>query len=80
MGGCDESLALSRSSRCSRFRSVSQCGEPTSIVVAQLSPRRLTQSISRSCGTDPSGKRTTYSNALLARIAKATDVEPGRMP
>jgi hypothetical protein len=29
------------------------------------------------CGTDPSGKRTTYSNACFARAAKATNVTPG---
>jgi hypothetical protein len=29
------------------------------------------------CGTDPNGKRVTYSNACFARAAKATDVTPG---
>ena len=30
--------------------------------------------------TDQNGKRTTYSNACFARIAKATNVSPGECP
>jgi len=29
------------------------------------------------CGTNPSGMRTTYSNACFARAARATNVTPG---
>jgi hypothetical protein len=51
------------------------------IVVAQASPPEVcTQVHQPVCGTDPSGKRTTYSNACFARIAKATDVSPGECP
>jgi len=32
------------------------------------------------CGTNPSGMRTTYSNACFARAARATNVTPGECP
>jgi hypothetical protein len=32
------------------------------------------------CGTNPSGMRTTYSNACFARVARATNVTPGECP
>jgi hypothetical protein len=47
-------------------------------ILAQASPPEVcTQIYQPVCGTDPSGKRTTYSNACFARIAKATNVTPG---
>jgi hypothetical protein len=47
-------------------------------ILAQASPPEVcTQIYQPVCGTDPSGKRTTYSNACFARVAKATNVTPG---
>jgi hypothetical protein len=47
-------------------------------ILAQASPSEVcTQIYQPVCGTDPSGKRTTYSNACFARAAKATNVTPG---
>jgi hypothetical protein len=51
------------------------------ITVAQAStPEVCTEVYQPVCGTDPNGKRTTYSNACFARIAKATNVSPGECP
>ena len=48
------------------------------VILAQASPPEVcTQVYQPVCGTDPSGKRTTYSNACFARVAKATNVTPG---
>ena len=50
-------------------------------ILAQASPPEVcTQVYQPVCGTDPNGKRTTYSNACFARIAKATNVTPGECP
>jgi hypothetical protein len=52
-----------------------------STTVAQASSPEVCTSIYQPvCGTDPSGKRTTYSNACFARVAKATNVSPGECP
>lgn len=59
--------------------SAGAAGRP--IVVAEAStPEVCTQVYQPVCGTDPSGKRTTYSNACFARVAKATNVSPGECP
>jgi hypothetical protein len=51
------------------------------VVVAQAAtPEVCTEVYQPVCGTDPNGKRTTYSNACFARIAKATNVSPGECP
>jgi Kazal-type serine protease inhibitor domain len=51
------------------------------IILAQASPPEVcTQVYQPVCGTDPNGKRTTYSNACFARVAKATNVTPGECP
>jgi hypothetical protein len=51
------------------------------IVIAQASPPEVCTEIYQPvCGTDQNGKRTTYSNACFARIAKATNVSPGECP
>jgi len=48
------------------------------IILAQASPPEVcTQIYQPFCGTDPTGKRVTYSNACFARVAKATNVTPG---
>lgn len=47
------------------------------IVLAQGTPEVCTEVYQPVCGTDPSGKRVTYSNACFARAAKATNVTPG---
>jgi hypothetical protein len=47
------------------------------IVIAQNTPEVCTEIYQPVCGTDPSGKRVTYSNACFARAAKATNVTPG---
>jgi hypothetical protein len=50
-------------------------------VIAQAStPEVCTEVYQPVCGTDPNGKRTTYSNACFARIAKAANVSPGECP
>jgi len=47
-------------------------------IVAQASPPEICSQIYQPvCGTDPSGKRVTYSNECFARAAKATNVTPG---
>jgi hypothetical protein len=46
------------------------------LILAQT-PEVCTQVYQPVCGTDPSGKRVTYSNACFARVAKATNVTPG---
>ena len=52
-----------------------------STIVAQASPPEIcTQMYQPVCGTDPSGKRVTYSNECFARAAKATNVTPGECP
>jgi hypothetical protein len=48
-----------------------------STVLAQNTPEVCTEVYQPVCGTDPSGKRVTYSNACFARAAKATNVTPG---
>ena len=51
------------------------------IILAQASPPEVcTEVYQPVCGTDQNGKRTTYSNACFARIAKATNVTPGECP
>jgi hypothetical protein len=48
------------------------------IILAQAAPPEVcTQVYQPVCGTDPGGKRVTYSNACFARVAKATNVTPG---
>ena len=43
-------------------------------------PQVCTQVYQPVCGTDPAGKRVTYSNDCFARAAKATNVTPGECP
>jgi hypothetical protein len=51
------------------------------VILAQAPPPEVcTEVYMPVCGTDQSGKRTTYSNACFARIAKATNVTPGECP
>jgi hypothetical protein len=51
------------------------------IILAQASPPEVCTEIYQPvCGTDPNGRRTTYSNACFARMAKATNVTPGECP
>ncbi|TMJ26234.1 MAG: kazal domain protein [Alphaproteobacteria bacterium] len=52
------------------------------VVLAQVSspPEVCTEVYQPVCGTDQNGKRTTYSNACFARIAKATNIKPGECP
>jgi Kazal-type serine protease inhibitor-like protein len=50
------------------------------VILAQASPEVCTEVYQPVCGTDQSGKRTTYSNACFARIAKASNVTPGECP
>jgi hypothetical protein len=47
------------------------------ILLAQSTPEVCTEIYQPVCGTDPNGKRVTYSNACFARAAKATGVTPG---
>lgn len=49
-------------------------------VLAQNTPEVCTDIYQPVCGTDPDGKRVTYSNACFARAAKATNVTPGGCP
>jgi hypothetical protein len=49
-------------------------------VLAQNTPQVCTEVYQPVCGTDPSGRRVTYSNACFARAAQATDVKPGECP
>jgi hypothetical protein len=49
------------------------------IVLTQV-PEVCTQIYQPVCGTDPAGKRVTYSNDCFARVAKATNVTPGECP
>jgi hypothetical protein len=49
------------------------------VIVAQA-PEVCTQVYKPVCGTDPTGKRVTYSNDCFARVAKATNVTPGECP
>jgi hypothetical protein len=55
-----------------------------SIMLAQAAPGAppevCTEVYQPVCGTNPSGMRTTYSNACFARIARATNVTPGECP
>lgn len=55
-----------------------------STVLAQASqgapPQVCTEVYQPVCGTNPSGMRTTYSNACFARAARATNVTPGECP
>jgi len=51
---------------------------PTTL--AQTTPEVCTEVYQPVCGTDPNGKRVTYSNACFARVAKAADVTPGECP
>lgn len=46
-------------------------------ILAQNTPEVCTEVYQPVCGTDPSGKRVTYSNACFARAAKATNVTSG---
>jgi Kazal-type serine protease inhibitor-like protein len=48
--------------------------------LAQAAPEVCTEIYQPVCGTDPNGKRVTYSNACFARAAKATDVTSGECP
>ena len=50
------------------------------LVLAQNTPEVCTDVYQPVCGTDPNGKRVTYSNACFARAAKATNVMPGDCP
>jgi hypothetical protein len=50
------------------------------VVLAQSTPEVCTEVYQPVCGTDPSGKRVTYSNACFARAAKASDVTLGECP
>ena len=50
------------------------------VILAQAAPEVCTEVYQPVCGTDQNGKRTTYSNACFARIAKATNVTPGECP
>jgi hypothetical protein len=51
------------------------------VILAQAPPPEVcTEVYIPVCGTDQSGKRTTYSTACFARIAKATNVTPGECP
>jgi hypothetical protein len=49
------------------------------IVLAQT-PEVCTQVYQPVCGTDPAGKRVTYSNECFARAARATNITPGECP
>ena len=55
-----------------------------STMLAQASqgapPEVCTEVYQPVCGTNPSGMRTTYSNACFARAARATNVTPGECP
>ena len=56
-------------------------GQARPTTVAQGSaPEICTQLYQPVCGTDPSGKRMTYSNACFARLAKATNITAGDCP
>jgi Kazal-type serine protease inhibitor-like protein len=50
------------------------------LILAESAPEVCTQVYQPVCGTDPGGKRVTYSNACFARVAKATNVSPGECP
>jgi hypothetical protein len=51
------------------------------LIVAQGPvPEVCTEVYQPVCGTDPNGKRVTYSNACFARVARATNVTPGECP
>ena len=51
------------------------------LIFAQASPPEVcTQIYQPVCGTDKEGKRVTYSNACLARVANASNVTPGQCP
>ncbi len=52
-------------------------GRDRPVVLTQNTPEVCTEVYQPVCGTDPSGKRVTYSNACFARAAKATKVTPG---
>jgi hypothetical protein len=55
-----------------------------STLLAQASqgapPEVCTEVYQPVCGTNPSGMRTTYSNACFARAARAANVTPGECP
>ena len=50
-----------------------------SIILAQV-PDVCAQVYQPVCGSDATGKRVTYSNDCIARVAKATNVTPGECP
>jgi hypothetical protein len=50
------------------------------VVLAQNTPEVCTEVYQPVCGTDPGGRRVTYSNACFARAAKASDVTSGECP
>jgi hypothetical protein len=52
-------------------------GRERPVVLAQKAPEVCSDIYQLVCGTDPGGKRVTYSNACFARAAKATKVTPG---
>ena len=51
-----------------------------SLMIFAQAPEVCTQVYQPVCGTDPAGKRGTYSNDCFARVAKATNVTPGECP
>ena len=59
-------------------------GRDRSTMLAQATPGTppevCTEVYQPVCGTNPSGMRTTYSNACFARAARATNVTPGECP
>jgi hypothetical protein len=62
------------------FAAGAWAADRTGPVLAQNAPQVCTEVYQPVCGTDPAGKRVTYSNACFARAAKATDVTPGECP
>jgi Kazal-type serine protease inhibitor domain len=54
-----------------------ETGSAPLIRVQAQTPEVCTQIWLPVCGTDREGKRVTYSNAFLARVANATNVTPG---
>jgi hypothetical protein len=51
------------------------------VILAQASPPEVCTEIYQPvCGTDPNGRRVTYSNACFARIARAIGVTQGECP